>query len=596
MRIIKTDTGAKQFSIRSQLVTMFMIVILPLFAASIVLILNMRTTVRSAALETALNNSNSLKYRITDVLEAVESSVSEIASNQSIISFLKNNYTDREEYYSYYSESAQSAFRGLAPQIKQMYIYSEREDFVFGSRYVYADEDVVNSDWYRNAVAYDGVTYWGVVKNPADEAYYLSCIKAITDRNGTAGVVLALISDDWITKALTDESFSAVLSVGRGMVYYSDYPRIEKGEYINPSNEFFVTNTSMIYDHGFFDFRGYTVMNNFYHGGSFQIVMLLPSGYVNYAMNQLSIVYGGYCALMIFLSMLIIILFSDVFSQRIKLLSEKMHSVAAGNFNIDINDSGKDEISQLYTDLAHMISDMQQLINDNYQVRLQSEAFKVNQIEAEFKALASQINPHFLYNTLETIRMKAYVNNDKETAGLVKKLGKFMRRCLEFKDGEVTLRSELEFTSSYLELQGARFGDRVSYSIYSEVSKDYMILPLLIQPIVENAFVHGIEGNKRNGRIDVKVYYRGEYVIADVTDNGQGISEEKLRELEEKLEISDTSSGKSIGLTNVCKRIKMYHGEEYGMTIKSKEGEGTTIRLTLPRRPVSRLIQSAGEA
>ena len=246
----------------------------------------------------------------------------------------------------------------------------------------------------------------------------------------------------------------------------------------------------------------------------------------------------------------------------------------------------------LYKDLAQMISDMQRLIDDNYQAQIQREAFKFDQMEAEFKALSSQINPHFLYNTLETIRMKAYVNNDKETADLVKKLGKFMRRCLEFKDGEVSLRSELEFTQSYLELQRARFGDRFSYSIYSEVSKDYPILPLLIQPIVENAFVHGIEGNKTNGRIDIKVYYKGEFVIADVTDNGQGISPEKLKELEEKILVSDTSSGKSIGLTNVCKRIKMYHGDKYGMTISSRVGQGTTIRLTLPRKPEPRLASS----
>ena len=140
-----------------------------------------------------------------------------------------------------------------------------------------------------------------------------------------------------------------------------------------------------------------------------------------------------------------------------------------------------------------MVKSMQQLINEAYEAKIQSETFKLNQMEAEFKTLASQINPHFLYNTLETIRMKAYCNNDKETADLVKKLGKFMRRCLEVKDGMVTLESELEFTKSYLELQSARFGDRVSYSIYCEVDTNYKILPLIIQPIVENAFVHGIE-------------------------------------------------------------------------------------------------------
>lgn len=238
---------------------------------------------------------------------------------------------------------------------------------------------------------------------------------------------------------------------------------------------------------------------------------------------------------------------------------------------------------------------MQTLMNDAYKSKIQSESFKLNQVEAEFKALASQINPHFLYNTLETIRMKAYCNDDKETADLVKKLGKFMRRCLEVKNGMVTLESELEFTKSYLELQAARFGDRVSYSIYCEVDRNYKILPLIIQPIVENAFVHGIEGEKANGKIDIKVFYRSGQVIIEVSDNGQGIPADKLRELLAKLEKNDTSSGKSIGLTNVNKRIKMYHGEQYGLTVETTFGHGTAIRITLPQKADENIMKRLPE-
>ncbi len=261
-----------------------------------------------------------------------------------------------------------------------------------------------------------------------------------------------------------------------------------------------------------------------------------------------------------------------------------MHKVTSGNFVLNEEIRGTDEIFELYHDLKKMVDSMQTLMNDAYKSKIQSESFKLNQVEAEFKALASQINPHFLYNTLETIRMKAYCNDDKETADLVKKLGKFMRRCLEVKDGMVTLESELEFTKSYLELQAARFGDRVSYSIYCEVDRNYKILPLIIQPIVENAFVHGIEGEKANGKIDIKVFYRSGQVIIEVSDNGQGIPADKLRELLAKLEKNDTSSGKSIGLTNVNKRIKMYHGEQYGLTVETTLGHGTTIRTTLPKK------------
>lgn len=581
---------ARDLPIRSQMIAMFLVVILPVFLASVFLLINMRTLTKNASLETALAYADNIKYRISDTVNSVESTVTKIASDRGINSFLSNEFENSAEYYDFYNSFSLSKTYNTSGQLDNIYVYVPRKDFIFSNEFRYTNDLITSQRWYRNAVASNGGFVWDIVLSPADNEYHLTCLKTVMHNSKVIGIVAAMVSSDWIDRIISDDDYSVVLSVDKGAVYFSNYDKIMVGDLIEPESDFRASSIRTVYDYGFWGFAGYTALENFYSSISFQIVILVPSALVNYEINRLSVVYGSFCGLLIVLSMLTIILFASVFSRRIRLLSEKMHAVAGGNFDVEINDEGKDEISTLYTDLDQMITDMKQLIDDNYRVKLQGEAFKFNQMEAEFKALASQINPHFLYNTLETIRMKAYCNNDKETANLVKKLGKFMRRCLEFKDGEVTLRSELEFTNSYLELQSARFGDRVSYSIYSEVAKDYMILPLLIQPIVENAFVHGIEGNKSNGRIDIKVYYHGKYVMVDVTDNGQGISEEKLRELEAKLELSDTSSGKSIGLTNVHKRIKMYHGEEYGMSISSTEGKGTTIRLTLPREPQTGLF------
>ena len=105
---------------------------------------------------------------------------------------------------------------------------------------------------------------------------------------------------------------------------------------------------------------------------------------------------------------------------------------------------------------------------------------------------------------------------------------------------------------------------------------------------MENAFVHGIESSKSNGKIAIRIRYRGEYVYIDVCDNGRGITPERLKEIHSKLEANDTSSGKSIGLTNVNKRVKMYFGDEYGLFVHSTPGEGTEMRVILPRYPETR--------
>lgn len=583
----------KNSSIRNQMLIMFLIVILPLFAASIMLLVNMRSEVTERIISTANVKADSIRTRIADTVDSAEAAMNMFVTDENVIAFLENEYETNADYYKYYSRGPHQRYLDSFPQIESVKVYTERSDFVCNADYIFADEQIEAQAWYNKARLDSDDLFWDIVIDRTDGEWHLGCIKAIKKDNKVIGVASALISESWISRSVSSEESKSILCVGDGAVFFSNYEGAKPGGRIE-YDESISMNGRNVLKEGLLGFKGYTITENFNYGENFQIVFLIPAGVADLEINKLIIIYGGYFCLFFILSLLIIVLFTSVFSRRITLLSEKMHAVAGGDFNVEFTDKGHDEISELYTDLEQMIHSMQTMMNDVYQAKLQNEEFKFVQMEAEFKALASQINPHFLYNTLETIRMKAFCNNDKETADLVKKLGKFMRRCLEFKDGEVTLRSELEFTNGYLELQAARFGDRVSYSIYSEVSKDYMILPLVIQPVVENAFVHGIEGCKDNGRIDIKVYYSGDNVIIDVKDNGSGMSKEKLRELEAKLRRNDTSSGKSIGLTNVNKRIKMYHGEQYGLTIKTKEGGGTTIRITLPRNPVSRSSASGG--
>ena len=566
---------------------MFLTVILPLFAASIMLLVNLRSTVTDKIISTANVKADTIKTRITDTVDSAEAAMDMFTTDESVIAFLENEYEYNKEYYKYYSRGPHKRYLDSYPQIKSIKVYTEREDFICNLDYIYADENIRSQSWYESAKEDTDNYFWNIIVDRSNGKWHLACIKAVKDNDNVVGVAAALISDSWISRSVPSEDSKGILCVGRGSVFFSSYDAVKTGGTIEFDDSVSM-NGKKVLEEGLEGFRGYTITDNFNYGEDFQIVFLIPSGVADLEINKLSIIYGGYFCLFFILSLLIIVLFTSVFSRRITLLSEKMHAVAGGDFNVEITDTGNDEIAQLYTDLEQMIHSMQKMLDDVYQAKLQNEEFKFVQMEAEFKALASQINPHFLYNTLETIRMKAFCNNDKETADLVKKLGKFMRRCLEIKNGEVTLRSELEFTNGYLELQSARFGDRVSYSIYSEVSKDYMILPLVIQPVVENAFVHGIESCKDNGHIGVKVYYSGDNVIIDVKDNGVGMSDEKLCELEEKLRRNDTSSGKSIGLTNVNKRIKMYHGDRYGLTIQTKEGGGTLIRITLPRNPVLR--------
>ena len=217
---------------------------------------------------------------------------------------------------------------------------------------------------------------------------------------------------------------------------------------------------------------------------------------------------------------------------------------------------------------------------------------QILQDQAELKALQSQINPHFLYNTLEVIRSKALIENVEDIAKMTKALATLFRYCISKQGDMVTLEEELNNLDNYLFIQQYRF--RNKYIIETTYEKNEGILSLLlpkltIQPIVENAFVHGLEAKISKGIIQINIRVTETLLIIRISDNGIGIKEEKLIELNQALEgiketeLENTSNSVGIALTNVNKRIKICFGEHYGITVYSTYGLGTDVELIAPK-------------
>ena len=180
--------------------------------------------------------------------------------------------------------------------------------------------------------------------------------------------------------------------------------------------------------------------------------------------------------------------------------------------------------------------------------------------------------------------MKAYAAGDAEVADMVKMLSKLMRRNTEIRDTLVSLRSELTLTEYYLKIQHYRFGDAIRYKFWvDDGAEELTILPLLLQPIVENAFVHGLKDRRAGGQITVQVELTEDLRIT-VADNGCGIPAQKLAEIRQQLLTYDPARQSHIGVANVNQRIQLYYGTAYGITIESEDGRGTQVTLTLPRR------------
>ena len=204
--------------------------------------------------------------------------------------------------------------------------------------------------------------------------------------------------------------------------------------------------------------------------------------------------------------------------------------------------------------------------------------------EMQLKVLQSQVNPHFLFNTLNTISRIAYLENAEQTQNVTYSLAKIMRYSLRSTTEPVTLKEELDYIQSYLTIQQSRFRNLIEYEELLEIDPSEIKVPILsIQPIIENAIIHGLEPQSGDKKIRFHGFLEEGNVILEIADTGVGISEERIAAVFSHAEMKRNSLTTGIGMDNVQKRMKYYFGEEYGISvIKSEAGAGTTVRIVLP--------------
>lgn len=282
-------------------------------------------------------------------------------------------------------------------------------------------------------------------------------------------------------------------------------------------------------------------------------------------------------------SALLIFAFAASYSNRMFQLRVQMHRVAQGEYDEVERIEGNDEIGELYTELEQMMQDIRLLMSNVVDEQVQKEKLHTKQKEVEFKMLASQINPHFLYNTLETIRMKAVVNHQPEIVELVKMLAKTMRYNIQVTDRLVTLKEELQMVEYYLKIQEYRFGDRITseLTIDPDVDMKARILPLTLQPFVENAFVHGLEEKACDARLVIHVYKKKDDIFIEIRDNGKGMDYYELGHLR-KIMKDERGDDNHIGVRNVNQRIRLLFGGEYGVEVDSEKNVGTKVVIHIP--------------
>jgi two-component system sensor histidine kinase YesM len=221
------------------------------------------------------------------------------------------------------------------------------------------------------------------------------------------------------------------------------------------------------------------------------------------------------------------------------------------------------------------------------------ELIESSKKHAEYLALQNQINPHFLYNTLEGIRSEALIEGVDSIANMTEALATFFRYTISNVDKLVSLEDEITNVENYYKIQKFRFGEKLDFSIEFQVDNDKEILnaripKLTLQPIFENAIFHGVERKMGMGILTLKVIATNKRLMITISDNGVGIEEERLRKLNKKLRgaslehMKEDKNKGGIALLNVNNRIKLIFGDEYGIYVYSKVGAGTDVEITIP--------------
>lgn len=273
------------------------------------------------------------------------------------------------------------------------------------------------------------------------------------------------------------------------------------------------------------------------------------------------------------------LLISKSLTKKLERMTETVTRIKSGETRLRMKELGNDEIGELGLTINEMLDQIEGLIAKEYEAKLM-----IN--KAEYKALQAQINPHFLYNTLDTMSSIAEIQECHEVSYLSQSLSNIFHYCLDMKHPFSTVAKEIVHLKNYIYVMDVRMRGEIKYIFEIEENILQDTLPRLsIQPLVENAINHGLKNARGEKSVTVRAFEEAENLCIEVEDNGIGIDQEKRKEL--LTNPKETDGKNSIGLRNIHLRMKMLYGEDYGLEIDSEKGKGTRVTLKIPRKTMN---------
>lgn len=578
--------------IKSQLYTIYIIVVfLPITIIGSFLIINTSRLLTNYHRDLLKSDNLRVKTILFEITTQIYNISEELAFDDNIRKVLSGDKSPFELVQKPSDMTVADSYEYNYAEIDSIEIYTDEPSFVDYKQFYKADEEIRESEWFQRALSQSSVFWVPMVSTDkyGNEYWNFALVRKIPIVDSEYnGVLVIKLSDNYLRTRIGSQEYISMVSVDREPVFFSS----DRQAYGIPQK------VEIDYDENYYQYTGnvrlggtmslveVSTLSMYQSDSRVYICTINDQAYRN--IRDIILICLAIIGVAILLPALVIHVFTGYFTGRILTLRQAMHQASNEDYEIGSSIQGQDEISEAFSDLEVMVLNIKQKDADMYEAKLNEQKLLSEQQAMEFKMLSSQINPHFLYNTLETIRMKALTAGNREVANTIKLLGKSMRYVLENTGTAFsTLRRELEHVEVYLAIQKVRFGDKFDSltEIGEGVDRDKIrILPLLLQPVVENAILHGLEETESGGliRISASRAKEADEILITVRDNGCGMDERELSALRNRIEVREEGRTRSIGLYNINQRLKLSYGEEYGVKIVSTAGEGTEVTLRIP--------------
>ncbi|OME91414.1 MULTISPECIES: sensor histidine kinase [Paenibacillus] len=520
---------------------------------------------------------NEFRREVEDALEISSVFYTDIQLNE-IVETVYDHPADYIEAYDTYLRRILNSGSAVYNSVSEITVYVDNPTLLYSGGINYIDDQVKEEAWYK-AIAGKNVTQPIVMRTGKNgQLDSFSIIRSMNyfssqdDHAKYLKIDMRMPSIRQIMSNLNVQGKVYLLS-SAGNIEYTTDPQVDV---IQGS----VPYSGIVHGDNFLEFHTDTFTTN--NLNSWTIMAVTPEDVVLRDVHQsLRFVIVLTC-LNFLLPTLVIVWISRSLNVRLVRILKHMKKVKNQHYDTIQEAEARDEIGQLTGEFNRMTLQLKSLINDVYVADIQKKNLELQRRHAQLNALQSQINPHFLFNALETIRMRSLMKDEDETAKIIHNMAKIFRNSLVWKKDMVTLKEEVEFIHCFLEIQKYRFGDKIDYSVHAPAEEGHLQIPkMAIVTFVENASIHGIEPLKHGGRIEVHIAREGQTLICNIQDNGAGMSAEQVERIYRYLDTED-EMGERIGIQNVIYRLKLYYGSRFQFEIDSSLGQGTRVRLSIP--------------